>query len=109
MRSVQNPNLQLPACSAPAQPLASDELCIPRNSHLLAGDQINMRSDRVYRAIERGMSRYEVCQIVAKGVKAMHKSGTRFEDSINSVLDQMSTASSVEAKPSDSKSLKPAA
>jgi hypothetical protein len=68
-----------------------------------------MRSERVYRAIEHGMSRYEVCQIVAKGVKATHKSGTRFEDSINNVLDKMSAANSVEAKAAENKSLKSAA
>jgi hypothetical protein len=66
-----------------------------------------MRSDRVYRAIEGGMSRFQVCQIVAKGVKATHKTGTRFEDSINNVLDCMNTSSAAQA--AHPKSLKPAA
>ena len=37
------------------------------------------------------MNRFEVCQIVSKGVKAIHKSGGRFEDSINDVLQYMGT------------------
>jgi hypothetical protein len=32
------------------------------------------------------MNRFEVCQLVSKGVKATHKTGSRFEDSINDVL-----------------------
>ena len=45
-----------------------------------------MRSNEIYRALARGVNRFEVCQLVSKGVKATHKSGTRFEDSINMVL-----------------------
>ncbi|MGA9060145.1 MAG: hypothetical protein WB341_00630 [Terracidiphilus sp.] len=37
------------------------------------------------------MNRFEVCQIVSKGVKAIHKTGSRFEDSINDVLQYMGT------------------
>jgi hypothetical protein len=32
------------------------------------------------------MNRFEVCRLVSKGVRVTHKSGSRFEDSINSVL-----------------------
>jgi len=45
-----------------------------------------MRSDQIHRALARGINRFEVCQLVAKGVKATHKTGSRFEDSINDVL-----------------------
>ena len=45
-----------------------------------------MRSDKIHRALSHGMNRFEVCQMVAKGVKATHKTGSRFEDSINDVL-----------------------
>ena len=45
-----------------------------------------MRSDQVHRALARGMNRFEVCRLVSKGVRVTHKSGSRFEDSINNVL-----------------------
>jgi uncharacterized protein YoaH (UPF0181 family) len=74
-----------------------------------------MRSDQIHRALAQGMNRFEVCQLVAKGVKATHKTGGRFEDSINDVLQYLGT----HEKPKDSippavsqialKSLKPAA
>jgi len=32
------------------------------------------------------MNRFEMCQLVAKGVKATHKTGGRFEDTINDAL-----------------------
>jgi len=48
-----------------------------------------MRSDEVHRAMARGMNRFEICQIAAKGVRAVHKTGSRFEDSINDVLQYM--------------------
>jgi len=50
-----------------------------------------MRSDKVHRALAQGMNRFEVCQLVAKGVKATHKTGGRFEDSINDVLQYLGT------------------
>jgi uncharacterized protein YoaH (UPF0181 family) len=54
-----------------------------------------MRSDQIHRALARGISRYEVCQLVAKGVRVMHKPGTRYEDSINDVLGHLNS----EARP----------
>lgn len=50
-----------------------------------------MRSDQIHRALAQGMNRFEVCQLVSKGVKATHKTGSRFEDSINDVLQYLST------------------
>ncbi len=50
-----------------------------------------MRSDQIHRAMSQGMNRFEVCQIVSKGVRAIHKTGARFEDSINDVLQYMGT------------------
>ncbi len=61
------------------------------------------------------MNRFEVCQLVSKGVKATHKTGSRFEDSINEVLKFLGTHESTKAGmhpaiPQVSvKSLKPAA
>jgi uncharacterized protein YoaH (UPF0181 family) len=50
-----------------------------------------MRSDQIHRALAQGMNRFEVCQLAAKGVKATHKTGSRFEDSINDVLQYLGT------------------
>jgi len=50
-----------------------------------------MRSDKIHHALARGMNRFEVCQLVSKGVKVTHKTGARFEDSINDVLQYLGT------------------
>jgi hypothetical protein len=48
-----------------------------------------MRSDQVHRALSRNINRFEVCQLVSKGVRATHKLGSRFEDTINNALDYL--------------------
>lgn len=72
-----------------------------------------MRSDQIHRALAQGMNRFEVCQLVAKGVKATHKTGGRFEDSINDVLQYLgtheTTHQSMYAPVPNAKSLKSAA
>lgn len=50
-----------------------------------------MRSDQIHKALSQGMNRFEVCQLVAKGVRVTHKTGSRFEDSINDVLEYLGT------------------
>ncbi len=50
-----------------------------------------MRSNQIHRALAHGINRFEVCQLVSKGVKAMHRTGSRFEDSINDVLQYLGT------------------
>jgi len=74
-----------------------------------------MRSDQIHRALKQGMNRFEMCQLVAKGVRATHKTGGRFEDTINDALEFLGTHKSdwnsmhpAMNKPGD-KSLKPAA
>jgi len=44
---------------------------------------------KIHRALAQGMNRFEVCLLVSKGVKATHKTGGRFEDSINDVLQYL--------------------
>jgi uncharacterized protein YoaH (UPF0181 family) len=73
-----------------------------------------MRSDQIHRALAQGINRFEVCQLVAKGVKATHKTGGRFEDTINDVLQYLGDHDSPEggvhpAKPVEAESLQPAA
>ena len=48
-----------------------------------------MRSDQVHRALAQGSNRYEVCQLVSKAVKVTHKTGSRFEDTINDALSYL--------------------
>ena len=50
-----------------------------------------MRSNQIHRALAQGINRFEVCQLVSKGVKATHRTGSRFEDSINDVLQYLGT------------------
>jgi len=37
------------------------------------------------------MNRFEVCRLVSKGVRVTHKTGGRFEDSINNILQYLGT------------------
>ena len=48
-----------------------------------------MRSDQIHRALAQGINRFEVCQLVSKGVKVTHKTGGRFEDTINDTLEYL--------------------
>jgi hypothetical protein len=59
-----------------------------------------MRSEQVYRALGQGINRFEICQLVSKGVKALHKPGTRFEDSIGDVMEQVSRGVRLQPLPS---------
>ena len=72
-----------------------------------------MRSNQIHRDLSQGMNRFEVCQLVSKGVKATHKTGGRFEDSINDVLQYLGTHDgSIEGMhrtPPQANSLEPAA
>lgn len=74
-----------------------------------------MRSDKIHRTLSQGMNRFEVCQLVSKGVKATHKTGSRFEDSINDVLQYLGTHTSTQqerhpvAPPAEVKTMRPAA
>ena len=48
-----------------------------------------MRSNQIHRALAQGINRFEVCQLVSKGVRATHVVGSRFEDTINQTLDYL--------------------
>ena len=62
-----------------------------------------MRSDKIHKVLAQGINRFEVCQLVSKGVRATHKLGSRFEDTINDALEYLTLHKS------DQKSLHPAA
>lgn len=57
-----------------------------------------MRSDKVHRALAQGINRFEICQLTAKGVKATHVTGARFEDTINTTLDYLGKHESDQGK-----------
>lgn len=48
-----------------------------------------MRSDKIHLALSHGNTRFEICNMIAKGIRATHTSGMRTEDSINRVLDMI--------------------
>jgi hypothetical protein len=72
-----------------------------------------MRSEQIHRALAQGINRFEVCRLASMGVKASHKTGSRFEDSINDVLQFLGTHETsqeeIHRAPAGAKSLKPAA
>ncbi len=45
-----------------------------------------MRSDKIYLALSYGNTRFEICNMIAKGMRATHTSGMRTEESIDRVL-----------------------
>lgn len=49
-----------------------------------------MRSKQISTAIAQGHNRFEICQKVGKAVRITHRDGTRLQDSINRVLEQLS-------------------
>jgi hypothetical protein len=63
-----------------------------------------MRSEQVYRAMEQGNTRYEICSLGSKGVRIMHVYGTPLEESIGKVLTLIGThpAASLRFKPTES-------
>lgn len=45
-----------------------------------------MRSDKIHLAMSYGNNRFEICNMVAKGIRTKHKAGMRIEESIDHVL-----------------------
>ena len=45
-----------------------------------------MRSDKIYLAMSYGNNRFEICNMIAKGIRATHANGQRTEESIDRVL-----------------------
>jgi hypothetical protein len=45
-----------------------------------------MRSDKIHLALSHGNNRFEICNMVAKGIRATHAVGQRTEESIDRVL-----------------------
>jgi hypothetical protein len=71
-----------------------------------------MRSEQVHHALAQGYNRFEICRLVSKGVRATHKPGARFEDSIGDVLEHLTPAApwhASEQQPTPVKAMAPAA
>ena len=61
-----------------------------------------MRSKSFHAAIAQGNTRFQICQIVAKGVRITHKHGNRLEDSITTVMGMLKTKPNATAQPEPS-------
>jgi hypothetical protein len=48
------------------------------------GDPV--RSDKIHLALSYGNTRFEICNMIAKGLRATHVTGVRTEESIDRVL-----------------------
>lgn len=55
----------------------------------LGRSESNVRSDQIHSVLAQGLNRFEICQLVSKGVRVTHKTGARFEDTINEALDYL--------------------
>ena len=62
-----------------------DESEAHASSTCTAGDP--MRSDKIHLALSYGNTRFEICNMIAKGMRATHAAGQRTEESIDRVLD----------------------
>jgi hypothetical protein len=47
-----------------------------------------MRSDLIFGALTHVKNRYELCQLVSKATRKLHKPNTRLQDTTNEVLDR---------------------
>jgi hypothetical protein len=45
-----------------------------------------LRSEKFHLALSYGNSRFEMCNMIAKGMRTMHVNGTRMADTINKVM-----------------------
>lgn len=59
----------------------------PQHHNVKIGE--HMRSKQIHIAMAQGNNRFEICQKVGKGVRAVHRSGTRLQDSIAQMLEQL--------------------
>jgi hypothetical protein len=58
-----------------------------------------MRSDLVFGALSHVSNRYQLCQLVSKATRKLHKPNTRLQDTTNEVLSRFRTANPVSAVP----------
>jgi hypothetical protein len=49
----------------------------------------NMRSDRVFDALQTLRNRYMLCQLASKATRKFHRPSTRIQETMNGVLDRI--------------------
>lgn len=54
-----------------------------------------MRSELVFGAIPEISNRYQLCQLVAKATRKLHKPNTRLQDTVNDALGRLGTHTAV--------------
>jgi hypothetical protein len=69
------------------------EIKAKRNcSYILRKEQNNMRSDRVFDALQTLRNRYMLCQLASKATRKFHRPSTRIQETMNGVLDRIAGA-----------------
>jgi hypothetical protein len=59
---------------------------------LLRKEQDDMRSDRVFDALQTLRNRYMLCQLASKATRKFHRPSTRIQETMNGVLDRIAGA-----------------
>lgn len=54
-----------------------------------------MRSELVFGAIPEIPNRYQLCQLVAKATRKLHKPNTRLQDTVNAALSHLGSSDAV--------------
>lgn len=57
-----------------------------------------MRSELVFGAVPEVSNRYQLCQLVAKGTRKLHKPNTRLQDTVNEVLTRLSSSKGISSR-----------
>lgn len=66
-----------------------------------------MRSDLVFGALSHVSNRYQLCQLVSKATRKLHKPNTRLQDTTNEVLVRFHTNSPEAAAPVEAPAAQP--
>ena len=66
-----------------------------------------MRSDLVFGALSHVSNRYQLCQLVSKATRKLHKPNTRLQDTTNDVLVRFHTANPEPAAPAETQAAQP--
>ena len=66
-----------------------------------------MRSDLVFGALSHVSNRYQLCQLVSKATRKLHKPNTRLQDTTNDVLVRFHTANPGAAAPAEAQAAPP--
>ena len=59
---------------------------------LIRKESTDMRSDRVFDALQTLRNRYMLCQLASKATRKFHRPSTRIQETMNGVLDRIAGA-----------------